>query len=596
MNQRQKQMLLYMLKQEYYQPIQTICEKFGFSEKTIRNDIKAINADLKEQKLTSCIETKPGSGIRMHLDINEKEYVRYILEARMLEIQPSLERFYHGMMLLLFQSERYTMDTLADALYTNRLSLKEDIRCWESMLDTFSLTISKSDHLEIIGKEEQIRLFILYYFYQKANKVMMQIEPQLIGDHQWLFDQILHVYEHARGQLFTTNAFHQFRIYLGIMMKRIQLGHAIMIDTMPQEHYQEQVRDLLQSNFHRIISDSEMKLLEQMMESGGKQWNQEMLIQYPLSDSTIHLTKRFLTSLQHRYGIAYDPDLEMLFGILLQTARMRMNHSMRVIHYHDESVKWESMPAFLSVMRLFYEDEQLFQIPLYESEYTRLTMLLMAYFERLDKQYHYTVGLVVNCSLELAYYGRTRIMAALPQLDITHIVTADDVDHVKDQVSFFISFDYLRQQVPFVEIAPTIKDKDIQKIRQYMQDIRKEKLAKNDILQRSKKCKAGSETELIQLLYKETCTCIHDISYDQFLKIYHIQQILTQACLLLPVYDDCIQQTQIITMEFAQTLYIEGERVRKCALLCFPKGSFHELQSEVYKVKTCLKETVFSYH
>lgn len=72
------------------------------------------------------------------------------------------------------------MDTLADELYTNRLQLKEDLLCWESMLRMFHLKITKGTHLHIDGDERQLRLFVLYYFYQRADKAMiMSIEPRM---------------------------------------------------------------------------------------------------------------------------------------------------------------------------------------------------------------------------------------------------------------------------------------------------------------------------------------------------------------------------------------------------------------------------------
>ena len=79
MNQRQRKLLLYLLSQKHYQPIQELCGEFGFSEKTIRNDIKAINAYLHMNEVTSRIQIKRGSGVRMHLMEREEEYVRYLL-------------------------------------------------------------------------------------------------------------------------------------------------------------------------------------------------------------------------------------------------------------------------------------------------------------------------------------------------------------------------------------------------------------------------------------------------------------------------------------------------------------------------------------
>lgn len=664
MNQRQRRLLLYLLSQKHYQPIQELCEEFGFSEKTIRNDIKAVNVYLHMNKTASRIETKRGSGVRMHLEEREEEYVRYLLESRVLEIKPDLDRFYHGMLLLLFTQELYTMDTLADELYTNRLQLKEDLLCWESMLKMFQLNIVKGTHLHIEGEERQIRLFVLYYFYQRADKAMiMSIEPVLLQEHKSLFRSILRLYEEAYGYRFTVNALHHFSIYLGIMMKRIQMGkglrkdqsyqndvkaydfiskqsnqgvekgHALLKEQLHQsdekatallkEHsyqgeekaiallkeqsYQgeekasallrelpykgnKKVRTLLRDYFHMDVNDEEMEFLEQMIESGARQWNRSMLHEFVLKEETKELSRRFFHSLEREYGTVMDNELPVLFSILLQTAIIRKQHSMRVLHYNDTQVKYDSMAEFLCVMQLFHRDEKLRALQLYESEYTRLSMLLLPYFHQLNTQVRFRAGLIVNCSLELAYYGRMRITEAIANIDIVRILTEDELEEASPEVDFFITFDYLHKKVPNVEISSIIQDSDIQKLQQYLNHLRRERAMKRPVPCTRHLRHAENEDTLDLLLFQQLHENCEAISYAEFTAMLPIHRLLLRDCMLIVLYDKRIDSSFISMLELKNQLYIEGKGIRQVCLAGFASAGYERLQENLVQLKEQLKK------
>ena len=664
MNQRQRRLLLYLLSQKHYQPIQELCEEFGFSEKTIRNDIKAVNVYLHMNKTASRIETKRGSGVRMHLEEREEEYVRYLLESKVLEIKPDLDRFYHGMLLLLFTQELYTMDTLADELYTNRLQLKEDLLCWESMLKMFQLNIVKGTHLHVEGEERQIRLFVLYYFYQRADKAMiMSIEPVLLQEHKSLFRSILRLYEEAYGYRFTVNALHHFSIYLGIMMKRIQMGkglrkeqsyqndvkaydfinkqsnqgvekgHALLKEQLHQsdekatallkerpyqaeekataflkeQSYQgeekassllrelpykgnKKVRTLLRDYFHMDVNDEEMEFLEQMIESGARQWNRSMLHEFVLKEETKELSRRFFHSLEREYGTVMDDELPVLFSILLQTAIIRKQHSMRVLHYNDTQVKYDSMAEFLCVMQLFHRDEKLRALQLYESEYTRLSMLLLPYFHQLNTQVRFRAGLIVNCSLELAYYGRMRITEAIANIDIVRILTEDELEEASPEVDFFITFDYLHKKVPNVEISSIIQDSDIQKLQQYLNQLRRERAMKRPVSCSRHLRHAENEDALVLLLFQQLHENCEAISYAEFTAMLPIHRLLLRDCMLIVLYDKRIDSSFISMLELKNQLYIEGKGIRQVCLAGFASAGYERLQENLVQLKEQLKK------
>lgn len=571
------------------------------------------------------------------------------------------------------------MDTLADELYTNRLQLKEDLLCWESMLKMFQLNIVKGTHLHIEGEERQIRLFVLYYFYQRADKAMiMSIEPVLLQEHKSLFRSILRLYEEAYGYRFTVNALHHFSIYLGIMMKRIQMGkglrkeqsyqndvkaydfiskksnqgvekgHALLKEQLHQsdekatallkEHsyqgeekatallkerlyqaeekataflkeqsYQgeekasallrelpykgnKKVRTLLRDYFHMDVNDEEMEFLEQMIESGARQWNRSMLHEFVLKEETKELSRRFFHSLEREYGTVMDNELPVLFSILLQTAIIRKQHSMRVLHYNDTQVKYDSMAEFLCVMQLFHRDEKLRALQLYESEYTRLSMLLLPYFHQLNTQVRFRAGLIVNCSLELAYYGRMRITEAIANIDIVRILTEDELEEASPEVDFFITFDYLHKKVPNVEISSIIQDSDIQKLQQYLNQLRRERAMKRPVSCSRHLRHAENEDALVLLLFQQLHENCEAISYTEFTAMLPIHRLLLRDCMLIVLYDKRIDSSFISMLELKNQLYIEGKGIRQVCLAGFASAGYERLQENLVQLKEQLKK------
>ena len=84
-----------------------------------------------------------------------------------------------------------------------------------------------------------------------------------------------------------------------------------------------------------------------------------MLHEFVVNEETRQLSARFFALLKQEYHGEPDEELPILFSILLQTAMIRKHHAMRVLHYNDTQVKFDSMAEFLSVMRLFHKDEKL---------------------------------------------------------------------------------------------------------------------------------------------------------------------------------------------------------------------------------------------
>lgn len=594
MNLRQNTLLQIMLKEGSFQTIDSLRILLNCSEKTLRNDIKDINTFLKDNNFETSIQTKQGSGVHLSLIKNEEAYLHFFLDTKILEIRPELERFYRGMIALLFSSQTFTMDSLAEELYSNRAQLKTDFQQWESMLQTFQLTLEKKSHLTIIGKEENIRLFVLYYFYQVAPTAMVQtIEPYFLEDHEEIFLNILHLYERKLGQQFTNNAIHHFCIYLGIMIKRIRLHHSIQ-HTPVSKITDQDIRLLIENTFHIAFNQDELAFLNKVMESGAKQWNNAFIENYVIKQQTKKVADFFLQKLQDTYHQPIDETLYKPFCILLETALRRKEYDMRVLNYNSNQVKFDYLPIFLSVVKIFLDHKELHDLHLFETEYTRLTMLLIPYFKELNIANKLHVGLVVNCSIEQAYYGKYTIEKALPNIEIDQILTQYDMEKPACDEDFYISFDYLNTKKPYIQISSMLHSKDIEKIKICINDFKNKKRKslfskKHDI----KKLSSITYDQLIQNLFQDMIKHSHfDMELTQFQDHIQIIKLFQDDIAIIPFFHKDIKEDFLSIYDIEKDFYMEGICIHHIHMLCIKERPYHELYDYLLYYKHHLKKDI----
>lgn len=579
MNLRQNTLLQIMLKEGNFHTIDSLRVRLNCSEKTLRNDIKDINTFLKDNNFETCILTKQGSGVHLSLIKSEETYLHFFLDTKILEIRPELERFYRGMIALLFSSQFYNMDSLAEELYSNRTQLKADILQWESMLLTFQLTFEKKTHLTINGKEEQIRLFILYYFYQVAPSAMIQtIEPYFLETHEEIFLKIIHLYEQKLKQQFTSNAIHHFCIYLGIMIKRIRLHHSItQVDALGKIN--QDVKALIEQNFAISLNDGELAFLDKIMQNGAKQWNNTYIQNHELSPQTKQVADLFLTQLQDTYHQPIDDTLYKPFCILLETALRRKEYDMRVLNYNSNQVKFDYLAIFLCVVKIFLDHKDLNTLHLFETEYTRLTMLLIPYFKELNITYKIHVGLVVNCSIEQAYYGKYTIEKTLPNIEIRQILTERDMENDMYKEDFYISFNYLKTNRPYIQISSMLHSHDIQKIKSCMEEFENQK-RKQLFSKRYSTQKISITTfpQLMTRLYNDMMKHGHfDISLAQFEDEVQITKLFQDDIVIIPFFHHSIQDDNIYIYDIEKDFYIEGNCIHHIHILWIKERPYHDL-------------------
>lgn len=589
MNLRQNSLLKLLVKTDYFKLIREYCQLLHCSEKTMRTDIKTINNFLGEHQFETKVASRQGRGIKIQLVPREKEYLSYLLDAELLDTLPDLERFYRGVIILLFSAENYTIDSLAEALYSNSVQIKEDLRRWDNMLYIFQLEFVKKQHLEIQGREEDIRLFVLYYFYLLATKAMTdRIEPLMMGEHQFLFRRILSIMEKEQKLCFTSNALHHLEFYMAILVKRIQLGHVIfMPDAVPSVPYGE-IRRILEEEFKIEVPPGELCFLEKIAESGGKKWSDQIFSNYGFSGESIAMTDAFLCGLEKRYLKPVPKDLKAALAILMETALRRKRNGMLVLNHEGNQIKVEYLREYLIVTRIFFDTPPLRECYLNDMEYTRFTMLLLPYFNEMKLVRKYRVGLIVNCSIEQAYFGKYKIERSLPSISIRQILTEEEIAEFETSLDFFISFNYITCSIAHVEISSMVKQNDIMELSDFLKNFSEDEIARKKFgfPCHQNVLKATFYPDILKLLYKDMLAeAAAALKYDEFEKRLIIQKAMLNDEMLVVFYDSSVKRQLMFSYRMERVTYIDGRMIRTIHVLYIKEGDDIELAQIIEKFR-----------
>lgn len=589
MNYRQTSLLKLLIQTDHFKLIREYCQLLNCSDKTLRTDIKTINSFLKTHNFKTTVAARQGRGIKIQLLAQEKEYLSYLLGAELLEVLPNLERFYKGVITLLFSDEENTIDSLAEALYINSAQIKEDLRRWDNMLYTFHLELVKKQHLAISGREEDIRLFVLYYFYLLAPEAMTgKIEPLIIGEHRQLFRKVLSMMEKEQSLCFTSHALHQLESYLAILVKRIQLGCVIPVTgAVPTAPYME-IKRILEERLAIDVSSGELCFLQKMAESAGKKWSDQIFSKCSLSSQSTAMTGAFLLAIEARCARPVPAHLKLPLALLMETALRRRRNGMLVLNHEGNRIKAEYLREYLIVTRIFFDTALLRKWRLNDMEYSRFTMLLLPYFNEIRLIQKYRAGLIVNCSLEQAYFGKYKIERSLPRISVRQILTEEEIEEYEDGLDFFITFNYTACAIPHIEISSMVNQNDIAELSAFLDHymIEETKHMKFNFPCRRNTLKTAFLPNIAKLLYRDMkAEGAAQLTYEEYEQRLIMQKVIKNDKMLVIFYDSSVKKQLFFIYRAENKTYIDGLLIQWIYILYIKDDDDAQLTQIIQKLR-----------
>ena len=332
----------------------------GVSSRTIRSDVKGLDAYLRGCGAAVRSTTRAGYFLEI-LDAAAFERSALRQKARRPGLESAQARVRQLLETLLSNALRgkaVTQAELADALFVSVSTLKQHLKEAEKQLARFGLRIAayKSQGVRVEGEEAQLRYCVSETLFDRqaeaAYKDAFYREVFQQIDMQKLEKLILEVLEKRRLRL-TDTALQNLLIHVAIAMRRALAGHA-MAYAVSQTRQLEQTpelsvaRLLLEEIYQRLgvdLAAGEMYYLAQHLIASKKFFNE---IAPPEAQHLSNLFDEIAARVEEAVGIDFsgDANLRRWLSLHLEVALPRMRFHMNIRNEVLAVVKSEYPLAF----------------------------------------------------------------------------------------------------------------------------------------------------------------------------------------------------------------------------------------------------------
>lgn len=230
MNKRIVSMIQELSKLERIIYISTLADQFSISQRTVRNDLNAINDLLKEYDLECLRLEKGGLVVRGKAFgeilncIEEKDFYDYKLSKE--------ERKKIASVLLISSSGFITLSEIADYMAVSRSTIINDLDEVKKYIHSGNMKVHSHPNkgLTIDGKESDKRIFLMKlisYNPETANEDIVRKQVAVEEETRIILNKILCEQERVYESYLDDTSFHKIVVYLEIMMSRILHGEYV---------------------------------------------------------------------------------------------------------------------------------------------------------------------------------------------------------------------------------------------------------------------------------------------------------------------------------------------------------------------------------
>lgn len=277
-----------LLRQDKYITINEISKTLQVSNKTIRNDLKLVEAHLQEKQLH--LIKKTGVGVSIEGDKKIKLHmIHTILEKQRenIDYSPNARKIFIGMKLIL-TPQKCRIYELADELYVSRATIHKDVMSLIPLLEEYRITLYRKNNngLSIEGKERSYRSLLLELMcqdngFQLFNKMVQNTNFTCDGSFPFPaldynddeIQEFLKVLENAQNEFLHHLLFpslvklllHLFISFVRIKENNhVQLSGAFIKELQEKPFYEEtkQLTSILEEYYHVSFSEMENRYLQ----------------------------------------------------------------------------------------------------------------------------------------------------------------------------------------------------------------------------------------------------------------------------------------------------------------------------------------------
>ncbi|OLQ57819.1 PTS sugar transporter subunit IIA [Bacillus licheniformis] len=504
MNTRQKEILYLLLSEpDDYLVVQDFADRVKCSEKTIRNDLKAIEDYLNEHSRAQLIR-KPGLGVYLNIEEQERDWLSQQLHT---EHVPSRQRTDEERMLqitydLLINSKPVSAKELAAQHFVNRSSIKKDLYTVEEWLERFDLTLVSRQRLglKVEGNERNkrkalARISDLIHNTEFTSQFIKSKFPSHEVD--FVMKEIKSL-QKKHSLYFTDETFESLLLHTLLMVRRIKMKQPVLLSpkemaaVKKKKEYQWTLACLqrLEPVFAIRFPEEEAVYLTLHI-LGGK-------VRYPLQKEEIlenavlpkvvgHLINR--VSELKMLDFHKDQDLINGLNIHLNTLLQRLSYDLSVSNPMLNDIKKMYPYLFHLIIDVLEDINQTFDLHIPEEEAAYLTLHFQAAIERMHRssETHKKAIIVCHMGIGMSQLLRTKIERKCHQIAVMAcIAKADLKDYIKkhediDLVISTIALDHVT--VPHIVVSPLLEPGDEKKLGAFIRQLDEPHLQKQKTFQ-----------------------------------------------------------------------------------------------------------------
>lgn len=504
---RKKSILLELLKNDGPITGKYLSKVLGVTSRTIRNDIKAINTELKRKNIE--IISTPGVGYSIAINSEDHKEIlnSMIMGDSCIPVHPE-DRVNYIIKRLLYANGFITLEKLADELYVSKTTIDNDINKVQEWLAKYNLELYKKQNygIKIEGNEFNLRFSISDYLSNLKAKdtntddVLTEIILEDV-DIDYIRTVILDAYKEAPLKL-SDIAYNNLVIHIAIAIKRIKEGKKIELPSKEINKFKnsreykiaEEIVEKLKRRYGIDIPEGEKEYITIHL-LGTKALKDDEIdkdeINTIIGRDLIETIQLMIEKIKKVYNVDFSEDEKLVFGLALhlKPALNRLKYNMNLRNPLLKDIKEEYFQAFemAVVASKVLEDRE--NVKINENEIGYLAMHFGAAIERrkhMERNKNRRVAVICATGIGTAQLLAIKLKKTIPNIEIIGMFPSYKTEEaLKRKPDFIVSTVPINRDfntnTPIVYISSLLNKSDLEKINDVVENYAIDRYG-NDIL------------------------------------------------------------------------------------------------------------------
>jgi len=493
LNSRLKALIIELLSHKDPVTSEYLAKVLGVTSRTIRNDVKTLNLELK--KIGVQIEASRGVGYFIDSALGQ-QVTELIEELFMLQEEehgntPVLpeERILYILKRIIMTDDFIAAEQLANELFVSKSTVDNDLKHVEKLLEKYDLKLFKKQNygIKLLGNEMNIRFCLSESLANRKNE-QAELGNEIIADVN--INEIKAITKEYIEELSFSMAdlpLNNLVMHIAIAIQRIKKGKNVEVGSIELDQLENQVEYKVATKIVKSIEDKyAIKIplgevayitihLLGAKHFEDKDFHQSDFVEM-VGESHYQLVENILSEINRVYRIDLREDRELIYGLglHLRSAINRLKYRMNLRNPMLAEIKRNYPFSFelgIVAAEIIQNNSELV---VNEDEIGYIAIHLEAAVERMkNKKRRQIKRVAIVCASGL---GTAKLLAAsvesvFPGIDIVGTYPSYSIGDIKkEEVDLILSTIPIRQEspIPALHINAILTEKDIEKVREHI--------------------------------------------------------------------------------------------------------------------------------